>query len=337
MSKKILYIGNKLSSKGKSPSGIDTLGLLLENEGYNLVYSSSKANKIARLFDMFFAVVKYSKKVDYILIDSYSTFGFWYLLICSQLARILIIKYIPILHGGNLPNRLKRNPKLSRIIFNNAYINVAPSNYLLTVFNDFGIKNVIYIPNTIEINNYDFLNRDLLNPDILWVRSLSKIYNPQMAIRVFKSIKNEYPEAKLTMVGEDKENLKPILLELCKSLNVKVNFTGKLSKKEWINLSKQYTIFINTTHLDNTPVSVIEAMAVGLPVVSTKVGGIPYLLSDSENALLVKDNNVEEMVFAIKKLINEIQLKDKIVVNARNLVEEFNWDNVKQKWFDILR
>jgi L-malate glycosyltransferase len=337
MSINILYIGNKLSTKGKSPSGIDTLGLLLENESYNLCYSSSKENKIERLFDMVFAVVKYSKKVVYILIDSYSTFGFWYLLICSQLARILNIKYIPILHGGNLPNRLKNNPKLSNLIFKNAHINVAPSNYLLSKFNDFGIRNLIYIPNTIEIINYDFINRDLLIPNILWVRSLSKIYNPQMAIRVFKSIKNEYPNATLTMVGEDKENLKPILLDLCKSLNVEVNFTGKLSKKEWIELSKQYNIFINTTHLDNTPVSVIEAMALGLPVVSTNVGGIPYLLTDSENALLVDDNDEEEMVSAIKKLLNDEKFKNIIVKNARNLVEKFDWDNVKQKWFELLR
>ena len=60
-----------------------------------------------------------------------------------------------------------------------------------------------------------------------------------------------------------------------------------MKKSSWINLSKDCDIFINTTNYDNMPISVIEAMALGLPIVSTNAGGLKYFHDDGEDALLV--------------------------------------------------
>ena len=158
-----------------------------------------------------------------------------------------------------------------------------------------------------------------------------------MAITVYSELKKEFPNAELCMVGPDKENLVEECKAYAKSLSVEVTFTGKLSKEEWIIMSKNYSVFINTTHFDNTPVSVIEAMALGLPVVSTNVGGIPFLLENRKNALLVNDNDVQSMVDAIKLLVSDANLTKNIVQNARNYVEDFDWEKVKDKWFEILK
>lgn len=123
---------------------------------------------------------------------------------------------------------------------------------------------------------------------------------------------------------------------MAKKMGLDVVFTGKLSKSKWVKLSEQYDIFLNTTHYDNTPISVIEAIALGLPVISTNVGGIPYLLKDRETALLVDDNDVDGMVAGIRELISDENLKDKLVMNALNLVQQFDWDIVKNKWLKIL-
>lgn len=335
--KKILYTGNKLSKHGATITVIETLGASLVKEGFTVFYSSDKKNQVIRLFDMIFCLLQKGAKVDYVLIDTYSTWSFYYALIISQLCRVFRWEYIPILHGGNLPIRIEKNKFLSDLIFNNSKINVAPSGYLLHSFKSKGYTNIAYIPNTITITDYNYLERDLLEPKLLWVRSFSSIYNPKMAIEVLSKLKAEFPNATLCMVGPDKENMIEECKEYAKQLNVEVEFTGKLSKKEWIKLSEKYSIFINTTHFDNTPVSVIEAMALGLPVVSTNVGGIPYLLKDKENALLVADNDVEAMVFSIKELLNNKTLANQISKNGRQLVEQFDWDNVKEKWFKILK
>ncbi len=335
--KNLLYLGNKVSTHGKTVTTVETLSLLFESENFIVKTASSKKNIIYRLFDMLWHIFKFRKSTDYLLIDTYSTLSFWFAFFASQLARILKIKYIPLLHGGNLPNRLIKNPKFCKLIFKNAYINVAPSGYLQAAFLKNGFKNVIFIPNVIEIEKYSFLLRDFEVPKLLWVRSFADIYNPQMAINVFNKIKEKYPFAILTMVGPDKDGSMIDCKKLAENLKLNVNFTGKLSKTNWLELSKKHTIFINTTRFDNTPISVIEAMAVGLAVISTNVGGIPFLLKNDENALLVSDNSVSEMVFAIQTIIENPNKMKAIVNNARLLSETFDWKNIKLKWSEILK
>ncbi|NNF74921.1 MAG: glycosyltransferase family 4 protein, partial [Flavobacteriaceae bacterium] len=94
--------------------------------------------------------------------------------------------------------------------------------------------------------------------------------------------------------------------------------------------------FINTTNFDNTPVSVIEAMALGLPVVSTNVGGIPYLISDRHDGLLVEKDDLEGMLKAVIYLYNNPATADEIGRRARNKVEQFDWQRVKNRWLEIL-
>jgi len=332
----LLYIGNKLSSHGVTMTSIESLGQLLENEGYHLWYASSKKNKALRLIDMISKTIRYAKKSDYVLIDTYSTSNFWYAFVISQLCRILHVKYIANLHGGNLPNRLMNNPLLCRMIFENAHKNVAPSNYLLRAFENRGFAELLFIPNTLEIQNYSFKQREKLRPKLLWVRSLASIYNPEMALQVLGQLQNDFADASLCMVGPDRENKLTELQQIADVNNLNVRFTGKLSKSEWIELSAEYDIFINTTHFDNTPVSVIEAMALGLPVVSTNVGGIPYLLENRKTGMLVNDNDAGAMVSAIKELIYDDSLSNQIIGHALDLVEKFDWSIVKTKWNEIL-
>lgn len=333
----LLYIGNKLSNKGKTVTSIETLGKLLEIEGFAINTASSKKNKVLRLLDMLLSVLKHRKQTDYVLIDTYSTSNFYYAYCVSLLCRFFRLKYIPILRGGNLPNRLKSNPKLSKAIFNHAYKNVAPSKYTQSNFEAFGYTNLVCIPNSIEIINYPFKTRHFHKIKLLWVRSFSKIYNPLLAIQVLKALINDNIEAELCMVGPDNDGSLEEAKKYAKQLKVNVFFTGKLEKEEWITLSKDYNIFINTTNFDNMPVSVIEAMALGLPVVSTNVGGIPFLITNTENGILIEPNNTVEFVKAIKKLVSEPTRTTNIVALARKKVEQFNWDIVKNQWINLLK
>jgi glycosyltransferase involved in cell wall biosynthesis len=253
------------------------------------------------------------------------------------LARFFNVKYIPILHGGDLPYRLKLNPKLCRMVFVNAYKNVAPSGYLKKAFEKEGYLNVIHIPNSIEIKNYEFKQRNEVNPRLLWVRAFANIYNPKMAVSVLFQLQKTYSNATLTMVGPDKDGSLITTKAFADQLGVKVNFTGKLSKEDWCRLAIDNDIFINTTHFDNMPVSVMEAMALGLPLVSTNVGGIPYLVSNNENAILVNDNDVEQMTKSILDLISDKEKAFNMSQNGRRLIEQIDWDIVKQKWFSLLK
>ncbi|MGB3776153.1 MAG: glycosyltransferase family 1 protein, partial [Leeuwenhoekiella sp.] len=94
MKKKLLYIGNKLADKGASPTSIDILGPFLEKEGYEVYYASEKKNKFHRMLDMVRSSIKYRNKIDYVLIDTYSTKNFWYAVIIGFICQILKKAYI---------------------------------------------------------------------------------------------------------------------------------------------------------------------------------------------------------------------------------------------------
>ena len=334
---KLLYLGNQLSKHGYNKTTIETLGLHLEQEGFGVYYASNKKSFPFRMLDMMWSVINYRKQVSYLLIDTYSTKAFWYAFLCSQLARFFNIKYIPILHGGDLPNRLKNNPKLCQMVFANAYQNVAPSGYLKQAFESAGFTNVIHIPNSIEIDKYEFKARTELTPKLLWVRAFASIYNPKMAVKVLHQLQEKYPSASLTMVGPEKDGSLQTTKAFAESLEVAINFTGQLAKEDWWQLASEHDIFINTTHFDNTPISVMEAMALGLPVVSTNVGGIPYLLADKENALLVNDDDDKAMKEAICSLLEDQQKASDLTLNARHFIEQMDWNVVKEEWKRVLR
>lgn len=333
---KILYLGNKLSKHGINKTTIETLGENLSQSGFQVVSYSSKKNSLLRLFDMLFGIVKHYD-TNYILIDTYSTSAFWFAFFASQLARILHIKYIPILHGGNLPKRLISNPRLCKMLFKNAYTNVSPSEYLKFHFEKFGFSNVISIPNSINLSDYSFKKRNNFKPNLIWVRAFADIYNPKMAIDVLFLLQKKYPSATLTMVGPDKDGSLEVMKKYANQFNLKVIFTGKLTKKEWTDLAENHDVFINTTHFDNTPVSVLEAMALGLPVVSTNVGGLPFLISHQINGFLVNDNNAIEMVEQIENIIQFPSQTIECINNAKNRISKMDWKVVENQWHKLLR
>ena len=332
----ILYAGNYLSKSGYTPTFIETLTPKLA-EHYDILAVSEKENKLLRLSDMVRSVLKNKKKLELVLIDSYSMKAFWYTYILAGICFYYNIPYIPILRGGGYPDRLKQSPKLCRFIFENSYLNISPSLYLKKSFESAGYK-TDYIPNFIPIENYRYLQRENIKPKLFWVRSFDETYNPLLAVEILQKLKNKYPEAELCMVGPDKDGSLQKVVNKANELNLteSVKFTGKLSKTEWIELSAGYDIFINTTNFDNHPVSVIEAMAVGLPVISTNVGGLPFLIENRTDGILVNPDSSEEFVNAVENLLNDKEILFKITKNARKKVEGFDWEIIKLGWFDVL-
>lgn len=334
--KSILYIGNKLQAHGFTPTSIETLGVFLASEGYKMSYSSSKKNKILRLLDMCLSIVRSKSSVDYVIIDTYSTSAFYFAYVCARLCTMLGIPYVPILRGGDLPNRIKSSHGLCKTLFDNSFANVVVSGYIGKSMDEAGFKYKL-IPNNIELSRYPYKQRTIATPKLLWVRSFSTIYNPTLAIEVIMELSKTYPDVKLTMVGPDKDGSLQVCKDLAVELGVagKVTFTGRLSKEDWIKLSVEHSIFFSTTNFDNLPVSVIEAMSLGMPVVSTNVGGVPFLIEDGKDGLLVPPGKKDSMVKAIISIIETPSLSSSLSFAAREKANSFDWVDIRNKWNDL--
>ncbi|UBZ07434.1 glycosyltransferase family 4 protein [Salegentibacter mishustinae] len=336
MTKSILYIGNDLQINSFTATYISFFSKMLRKEGYKVKTASTRSNKGLRLIEMLGLIVRYHKTTDVVLIDTYGAMNFYYAYLVAKTCQAYNLDYIPILHGGNLPERLHASKKYSKSLFGKAKINIAPSKFLYDIFKAEGFNNTKIIPNAIQMENYPFKKRENFAPKLLWVRRFQKRYNPVMALEVLLLLKNDHPNAELCMVGPDKDGTMRTCKKFAAKHQLNLKFTGKLKKKDWAKLSQNYDFFINTTNIDNTPISVIEAMSLGLAVVSTNVGGMPMLIDNNTDGVLVPVNNAKAMASAIDKLIRQPGEAQLIAENARDKVEAFAWEKVKADWNGVL-
>jgi glycosyltransferase involved in cell wall biosynthesis len=165
------------------------------------------------------------------------------------------------------------------------------------------------------------------------MRSFHSDYNPLMALRVFEIVRRDHPDATLVMAGVDK-GLEDEAKNAAGKLGLKdaVRFPGFLDPAAKVREFAAADIYLNTNRVDNTPVSVIEAAAMGLPVIATAVGGIPDLISDRQNGLLVPDDDDQRMADAALTLLADPALAGRLSRNGRALAERSSWTSVRREW-----
>jgi L-malate glycosyltransferase len=330
---RLCFVGNML---GRNAGHITTQGQITADlfaaEDYEVFCVSSKINRIARLTEIAAALIKNHRRFDLVLLEVYSGLSLIIADVASLICKIFKLPLMMVLHGGNLPEYIEKHPRRTKRVLRRADCLVAPSLFLAQKIGDYGFE-ISVVPNVIELDSYPFRERTKLSPHFLWMRSFHPIYNPEMAIEVFAELRKSYPNATLTMAGVDK-GLEPELKKMVAELNLSdaVSFPGFLDAKQKAEAFSEADIFLNTNRTDNMPVAVVEACAFGLPVVATNVGGLPHLISHGENGLLVENENVGEMIGAVKLLLEDASLAQKISRNARQLAERSAWKNVRVSW-----
>lgn len=333
----VLLVSN-LFSAGSHYGGVCVeLSEKLIDHGWSTVTTSSLQNRYLRPFDMLKTILLHKDHYQIAQIDVFSWGAFRWAELSAFLLKKLGKPMIFTLHGGDLPNFAAQQPERVQKLLQMADVVTTPSGYLLEHLQAYR-SDIQLIPNPIPLENYQFRLRDDVRPQLLYLRALHRMYNPHMAVEVLANISSSHPEAHLTMVGPEKETgLMDEVQERVNRLgcNAQVQITGAIPKRKVPTVMNKADIFINTTNVDNTPISVIEAMATGLCIVSTNVGGIPYLLTHEENALLVPPNDAEAMTNAVQRVLTESGLASHLSQNARRTAESFSWDVVFPQWISL--
>jgi glycosyltransferase involved in cell wall biosynthesis len=167
------------------------------------------------------------------------------------------------------------------------------------------------------------------------MRAFHNIYNPSLAVRVLPLIATRFPDVRLTMVGPDKrdgslENAHRVASKL--GVTQHVEFRPAVDKRDVPGVLERGDIFLNTTNVDNAPVSVIEAMACGLCVVTTNVGGIPYLVEHERDGLLVPPDDAQALAGAVFRILDDHSLAGRLSRNGRQKAERFDWPPIIAEW-----
>jgi glycosyltransferase involved in cell wall biosynthesis len=170
------------------------------------------------------------------------------------------------------------------------------------------------------------------------MRTFHEIYRPDLAVRTLARLLPDHPDATLTLAGQDR-GLLAATRRLADELGVagSVRFAGFLDAEGKRREFAEHDVFLNTNRVDNAPVSVVEAAAFGLPVVATRVGGVPHLLHDGETALLVPEGDADAMAAAVRRLLSEPDLAARLSRAGRALAESCSWERVHPLWEDLFR
>ena len=326
---------------GVNPGWVTTQGEILANllagAGYPVQTTSPVIGRAGRLADTVRSLVAWRKSYDLVILSVFGGPGFYMADATSRLARWLGKPMITVLHGGSLPRLAYRRGGWVRRVLGRAAIIVAPSNFLAEFARQLGLA-VAVIPNVIALQDYPFRLRSQVKPRLLWMRTFEEIYHPEMAVEVLNLVRQAAPQARLTMAGQKGDRLEATrALAGQIGLDGTVRFAGFLDQAGKSREFAGHDIFLNTNHVDNTPVSVLEAAAFGLPVVATQVGGVPYLLENEKNALLVADNDTQAMAAGVLRLLREDGLAEKLSRNGRVLAEASAWENVLPAWRTAIR
>jgi len=338
MERSILIISNLFSLGQQYGSVCRELAGRLTQAEWDIMTTSSLKNRFLRPIDMLLSVWRLRRRYTIAQIDVFSGSAFLWAEMSGWFLKRLRKPFILILHGGNLPTFASEHTQRIQMLLSNATVVVTPSNYLLEHMKAYR-KTIALIPNPVEIKLYSFRLRVKPAPRILYLRALHHIYNPALAVYALEQLISVFPNAHLTIVGPDKgDGTAAELTQLITTLNLSnhVSLVGSVPKSQVPALMEAADIFINPTNVDNTPVSIIEAMAAGLCIVSTNVGGIPYLLSNNDNALLVRPRDPEAMADAIKRILTEPALAERLSRNARAKAEQFDWSVILPQWETLL-
>jgi glycosyltransferase involved in cell wall biosynthesis len=261
----------------------------------------------------------------------------WAELACGILRR-LGKPFILTLHGGSLPEFARKNPDRVRRLLRQSPIVTAPSSYLATELKGYksGIR---VVPNPLELSRYPFREPSERLSRVVWLRAFHAIYNPSLAVQCIAEARKRGVDLRLDMYGPDKGDGSRSGVEsaiIACGVSDRVTLHGMVPKERIAETMAGGDLFLNTTDFDNTPVSVLEAMACGLPVVTTSVGGIPYLLKDGSTALLVPPRDPVSMASALCRVAGDPVLARSLAHQGRQLVEGFDWNRVLGVWEGLL-
>lgn len=323
--------------KGGLPTQGEMLGRLLADSGYPVGMVSGNPNRYIRLLEIVWKVFSRRNLYDVIVAQVFSGPAFVLTEAASRLGRLFGKKIIYVLRGGSLPNFSAAHSRWVRSVFARADRIITPSRYLESQLAWLGFP-IQVIPNVLEIEEYPYRPRQEIQPRLFWMRSFHEIYNPHMAVRVLADLSRQYPHAVLTMAGPDRGQQASVE-HLAQELGVsdRILFTGFLDDVGKRTQAQQNDIYLNTNRVDNMPVTVLEMAAFGLPLVAANVGGIPYLLQDGENALLVPDDDAGAMADAVRRLLTDLSLVECLTRNARSLAEASSWAEVSRLWDDVFQ
>jgi len=293
-------------------------------------YVRTIVTSIAYIASLFTKVRQY----DVIHIFSASYFSFLLaptpaILISKLYGKGILLNY----HSGEADDHLRRWRRTAIPTLKLVDELIVPSAYLVEVFAEFGLPaRAIY--NLIETDRFRFRERSVLQPRFLSNRNFERHYGVDRVLRAFAVLQKRLPEAQLVVAGDGPE--RSSLEQLACDLKLQnTEFVGRVSHDQVIDLYDENDVFLNGSEIDNQPLSILEAFACGLPVVTTDAGGIPYMVDNGRTGLIVPRGDYEQLAASALRLFDEPGLAASLIQQGLEECSKYHWESVRDEWLKV--
>lgn len=252
------------------------------------------------------------------------------MLVARWLGRPVLLNY----HSGEAPDHLRRS-RVARQALASVERIVVPSRFLADVFAGFGLETDV-VPNVVDRSAFTFRLRDPIGPRFLSTRNLEPMYNVRCTLEAFAHVQAGHPDATLTVVGSGSQE-RALKAEV-ERLGVRgVRFAGRVPPEAIASFYADADIYLQSPEIDNMPLSVLEAFASGLPVVSTDAGGVPAIVTDGVNGLLSPAGDDRALAASALRLLREPDLARDMALAGYAASESYTWASVRGRWLSIYR
>ncbi len=341
----VVIVGPSLKAKGGISKSIDNLFNADLTKNYNIKHIASfdDANKLVKLFIFLKALAVFNflllfNKPDLVHIHSASNASFYRKAIFASLARLFAVKYVFHIHGGGF-EKFYKEKIATRIMVKQA---LDHASLILVLTSSWGPRiskmtnnSYIYVlPNSVKKSDIEFnKKKEYLN--ILFLGRINQMKGAYDLLEIAPKIIESYPSAKFVFAGDGEIEK---FTQLCQKMNLSTNYikvTGWLDGKQKEKALKDASLLVLPSYFEGQSLSVLEAMAFGLPVVVTRVGGNPDVVKDGVNGFLVDAGDKKALFDKIIQLLNDEALRNKMGKNNVVLIEKnYTSSVIAQKLMD---
>ena len=324
----ILIVCNYKPGVGGISGQVEILQRKLREDGHTADIFSTKGSILWRL-GLFCRLRKVARDYDILHIHCCSGWGFLPAVVGVSVGRWIKKHTVVTYHGGGGERFFDKNTCLVKHYLTRTDANIVLSGFLARVFEKHHISYTV-IPNIIELDERHYRERKEIKPHFICIRAHEELYNIPCILQAFQKVQHAMPAATLTLVGDGSQH--EALMKMVEEMRlVNVTFTGRIANKEIYQYLNQADVMLSAPKVDNMPVSLLEAMNAGLLVISSRVGGVPYMIDEDRTGLLFKSDNNQELAEKMFWTIENTTSTMAMTLAAHQEVKKYRWENIKEK------
>jgi glycosyltransferase involved in cell wall biosynthesis len=329
---KILLISNYKRGFGGINAQVDLLQQFINQEdGWQADIFSTKGNPIRRCIALLKLLCK-ARRYDILHIHACSYWGMVPAVFGIIAGKLWHKRTIITYHGGEAKEYFAKNAAFVRRWLGRADEVIVLSGFLKEIFDQHQIPCVV-IPNIVVLRPQTE-HTTTVAPNFISIRHLEPLYNIPCILQAYEQVLKQYPKATLDILGQG--SMRAELETYVQEHNLTgVRFIGQVPNDRIYDYFANASIMLSAPKIDNMPVSLLEAMNAGLLVISSRVGGVPYMIGDGKTGLLFESKNCNDLADKMLWALEHTEEANNMILAAQKEVQKYSWENVKPQLMKI--